>query len=872
LIPKENNSLSFNDYRPISLCNLIYKVISKVISNRIKPFLERCISAEQLGFLKGRRIQDAIGAAHECIHSIKQKNLKALVMKLDLKKAFDSIDWEFLRLILHTVGFGDKFINWILSCVTSANFAVMINGEATSFFKSERGLRQGCPLSPYLFILIMEGLSLLLSKSFTDHHISGIKVSNCIKIVHLMFVDDVLLLTKADLAEWLVIQDVLQLFCSVSGLSINYSKSSVHYWGLTDAELLLLKDSIPFTFINLSEGFNYLGFQLKMGASSSGDWRWLVALFERRIGFWCNKWLSLGGRYILVKSVLESLVVFWMTLERIPNRIIIILRRLSFNFLWNGQVGKHRFHLCSWQTLSKPRKAGGWGLKNLSTFNSTLLASSFWRAVTHNSIWHRIINDKYLGSLPFLNWLRKPSFQLKRASPFWKGLVASSPVILHWLRWKPGSGKEILIGRDMILGLGDLSLLSPPLRSRLSSLNFSYLAQISGSTDALPLPDSWLGSDDLFLEGPIATEWNHYISALKSAGVSLSNQPDSLLWAGGDATGSISVKNLYAALLQQLILGADNSWFLQIWKWAVPLKLKLFIWLAGKEKILSWDVLQRRGWEGPGICLLCSQASEDIHHLLVHCFFTKEVWKRLLKHFSLSVSWSGTSLSDCFSLWSSQKSAPLCLAVHVCWQIWIERNKAIFEDRPPSLPVVVHRIMASFHWQPSTVKPFPLKACDFKMAEGYTLACFDGAALSNGLCCGAGGIFKNHPTRITKWFFNCGVGTNTKAELLGLWASLTLASFWSINHLHVLGDSRVIIDWITQKCKLHSVHIEGWKQKTLELSKHFTDINFLHISRSHNREADALSKRALNEVVGRLSVYHCDSGIESPISSINIFE
>jgi len=223
-------------------------------------------------------------------------------------------------------------------------------------------------------------------------------------------------------------------------------------------------------------------------------------------------------------------------------------------------------------------------------------------------------------------------------------------------------------------------------------------------------------------------------------------------------------------------------------------------------------------------------------------------------------------------MWSSQKSASLCLAVHVCWQIWIERNKAIFEDRPPSLPVVVHRIMASFHWQPFTVKPFPLKACDFKMAEGYTLACFDGAALSNGLCCGAGGIFKNHPTRITKWFFNCGVGTNTKDELLGLWASLTLASFWSINHLHVLGDSRVIIDWITQKCKLHSVHIECWKLKMLELSKHFTDINFHHISRSHNREADALSKRALNEVVGRLSVYHCDRGKESPISYFNIFE
>jgi len=165
---------------------------------------------------------------------------------------------------------------------------------------------------------------------------------------------------------------------------------------------------------------------------------------------------------------------------------------------------------------------------------------------------------------------------------------------------------------------------------------------------------------------------------------------------------------------------------------------------------------------------------------------------------------------------------------------------------------VFYRVLATFNWQSSTVKPFLYKAIDLKLPEGYTLACFDGAAQSNGLCCGAGGIFKTHLLRITKWFLNCGAGTNTKAELMGLWASLSLASIWSINHLLVLGDSRVIIDWITKKSKLHSVHVECWKQKTLDLSKRFTNINFQHISRSYNSEADALSKRAINEEAGRL--------------------
>jgi len=197
LIPKDKLPLSFNDYRPISLCNLVYKLISKVISNLIKHFLGRSLSTEQLGFLKVRRIQDDIGAAHECIHSIKQQNIKALIMKLDLKRAFDSIDWDFLRLVLHAVGFGEKLSNWILACVTSANF--------------------------------MEGLSLLLTKSFNELKISGIKVSKFMKIVHLMFVDDVLLLSNAVLVEWSVIQDVLPCFCFALGLSIILSKSSVYY-------------------------------------------------------------------------------------------------------------------------------------------------------------------------------------------------------------------------------------------------------------------------------------------------------------------------------------------------------------------------------------------------------------------------------------------------------------------------------------------------------------------------------------------------------------------------------------------------------------------------------------------------------------------
>jgi len=222
-------------------------------------------------FLQGRRIQDVIGVAHESLHSIKKKNIKSLVMKLDLKKAYDNIDWEYLRLTLLTVGFGVQLTDWIMCCVSSLIFAVLINGEAMYYFKSGRGLCQGCPLSPYLFIMIMEGLSLMFKKSISEGKITSIKVSKLIKIVHILFVDDVLIMSKENLSEWKEITDILQVFCLVTGMCINNSKTIVHYWGLEEMELIPFKVVIPFSFFRINVGFKYLDYHLKPGALKTDD-------------------------------------------------------------------------------------------------------------------------------------------------------------------------------------------------------------------------------------------------------------------------------------------------------------------------------------------------------------------------------------------------------------------------------------------------------------------------------------------------------------------------------------------------------------------------------------------------------------------------
>lgn len=193
LIPKVNKPQTFGDYMLISLCKLCYKIITKIIENKLKPLLSRSLSEEQLGFLKGQHIHDAIGMVHECLHSIKRKSTNSMVLKLDLQKAYDCINWDLLRMILIQIGLGIDMTNWIMSCIVSSSFVVLLNGEATDFFKSGRGLRQGCPLSPLLFILVMEGLSLLLKESQRNGLMTGIKVSRTIKILHILSVDDVII-------------------------------------------------------------------------------------------------------------------------------------------------------------------------------------------------------------------------------------------------------------------------------------------------------------------------------------------------------------------------------------------------------------------------------------------------------------------------------------------------------------------------------------------------------------------------------------------------------------------------------------------------------------------------------------------------------
>jgi len=228
--------LEVTDFRPISLVGSLYKVIAKVLSNRLKAVLPKLVGESQTAFVAGRQILDGALIANEVVHWLKKKKKQGVLLKLDFQKAYDTIDWGALDLVLAVMGFGTKWRRWIKTCVTSASMSILINGKPSKPFKMGRGLRQGDPLSPFLFVLMGEVLNKMVQRAAELNMIKGITVgTGDVQLTHLQFADDTLIFCEAEVQYLIRLKHILLSFQSLSGLMVNYSKSGLLVLGMDEA-------------------------------------------------------------------------------------------------------------------------------------------------------------------------------------------------------------------------------------------------------------------------------------------------------------------------------------------------------------------------------------------------------------------------------------------------------------------------------------------------------------------------------------------------------------------------------------------------------------------------------------------------------------
>lgn len=342
-----------------------------------------------------------------------------MAVKLDMSKAYDHVEWDFLERMMHMMGFAPAWVSLIMKCVWSVSYRVKFNRKLTDVFLPQRGLRQGDPLSPYLFILCAEAFSILLQRAELDQTIEGIQICpGAPSITHLFFADDSLIVMKATTAGAIRLQEILALYEGQSDQKINRAKSSAFFSNKTSAgnkqQVLGVLD-IP------SESHNerYLGLPVHIGAAKSKEFEYIKESIWRRIRGWIEKLLSKVRKEILIKAVAQAIPTYAMSCFDLTKILCDEISAMISRYWWSQQDGKHKCHWISWEKLMRGKKRGGLGFRDLHVFNMAMLARQVWRMIENpDSLCAVVLKAKYFPECSILD-----ATEIRGMSYTWRSIL-----------------------------------------------------------------------------------------------------------------------------------------------------------------------------------------------------------------------------------------------------------------------------------------------------------------------------------------------------------------------------------------------------------------------------------------------------------------
>lgn len=306
------------DYRPTACCNLIYKVVSKIIATRLKLILPEAIEPNQSAFVKGRLLVENVLLASELVSGYHRTGISTrCAIKFDIAKAFDMVKWSFIVSVLQAMGLPAQFIIWIQTCISMASFSVLVNGELEGFFSSARGIMQGCSLSPYLYVILNNVLSLMLNKAAREAKFGYHSFCKEVGLTHLSFADDILVLSDGTPCSLAGVLYVMNDFATIFGLHINTVKSSIFAAG-TGASVLFGAAADAGHAVGVLP-IRYLGLPFTTKMLTLLDCQPLMDKVRTRLISWSSKILSYAGRLQLIRSVITSISNFWSSAFILPR-------------------------------------------------------------------------------------------------------------------------------------------------------------------------------------------------------------------------------------------------------------------------------------------------------------------------------------------------------------------------------------------------------------------------------------------------------------------------------------------------------------------------------------------------------------------------
>ncbi|KAG7561138.1 Reverse transcriptase zinc-binding domain [Arabidopsis thaliana x Arabidopsis arenosa] len=677
LIPKDTGADRLANFRPVACCNTIYKIITRIISNRLKLFISTAVQGNQVGFIKGRLLCENVLLASELVEGF---HLEGAVsrgcLQIDLTKAYDNVNWDFLINILLAMNLPSIFINWIRVCISTPSYSVAFNGELIGFFQGKKGIRQGDPMSSHLFVLIMDILAKFLDKGVINSIFQPHPKCLAPMITHLSFADDVLVFFDGSDSSIAGILSILDDFKNGSGLGINRQKTALLIDGGDFNALEALSERH-----GVSHGsfpVRYLGVPLMAQKMRKHDYQPLLDRINFKFSSWTVRHLSFAGRLQLLKSVIYSTINFWISIFILPNQCLLKLEQMCNAFLWKGAPNSARGAKIAWDVVCSSKECGGLGLKRLASWNSVMALKLIWMLFTKaGSLWVSWVRINLIGHRNF--WTLNPTYS---GSWIWKKLCKLRVLARPFVVCEIGTGQTASFWQDNWTGLGPLIDITGPSGPQVVGMPLTSLVR-----DALRGRGWWLSS---------SRSRNPIIALLKDSLPVAENMIDSLhddiyLWKPDHHAPSniFSTEKTWTALNPN---GVPVTWHKSVWfKDHIP-KHAFICWVVAWNRLHTRDRLRSWGLNISPSCVLCNASLETRDHLFFECGFSMQVWSYFTARTNLTPP---IPFMSCLS-WvrSASRDKNIALIIKLIFQasiylIWKERNLRIHTSTstPPSVTI-----------------------------------------------------------------------------------------------------------------------------------------------------------------------------------------